>query len=70
VQLALVAAVVASIVVFAWASITYVYRDAERRGMDADQWAGVLALTAGFAIVLYLLKRPALDEVEGPAAEH
>ncbi|WP_248518048.1 hypothetical protein [Salinarchaeum laminariae] len=58
----LVAGVVAIIVLFTWGSITYVYRDAPRRGMDGDQWAGVLALTVGLGILLYLQRRPALDE--------
>jgi hypothetical protein len=64
-QFALVIATVAAIVAFAFGSITYVYRDAPRRGMDGDQWAGVLALSAGLGIVLYLLKRPALEDVDG-----
>lgn len=58
----LVAGVVAVIVLFTWGSITYVYRDAPRRGMDGDQWAGVLALTVGLGIFLYLRRRPALEE--------
>jgi uncharacterized membrane protein len=63
-QFALVIATVAAVIAFAAGSITYVYRDAPRRGMDADQWAGVLALTFGLGIVLYLLKRPPLEEVD------
>lgn len=63
-QFALVIVTVAAVVAFAVGSITYVYRDAPRRGMDGDQWAGVLALTFGLGIVLYLLKRPALEDVD------
>lgn len=63
----LVAAVVGAVVLFAWASITYVYRDASRRGMDGDQWAGVLALTFGLGIVLYLYRRGPIQEPEESA---
>ncbi|AGN01105.1 hypothetical protein L593_05780 [Salinarchaeum sp. Harcht-Bsk1] len=65
----LVAGTVALIVAFVWGSITYVYRDAPRRGMDGDQWAGVLALTLGLGVFLYLYRRPALDDVEEPAVD-
>ncbi|GAB3691653.1 hypothetical protein GCM10028857_29290 [Salinarchaeum chitinilyticum] len=60
---------IAAVVLLTWGSITYVYRDAPRRGMDGDQWAGVLALTIGLGILLYLRRRPALDEVEEPTPE-
>ena len=63
----LVATAVGVVVLFTWASITYVYRDAARRGMDGDQWAGVLALTFGLGILLYLYRRgpvQAPDEAE------
>lgn len=65
----IVGAVVGALVLFAWASITYVYRDAPRRGMDGDQWAGVLALSAGLGIVVYLLWRgPVQEPPEGEAS--
>lgn|GEM_PF-3367521 len=66
-QYALVAIGVGTLVLGVWAAITYVYRDAPRRGMDGDQWAGVLAVTAGVGFLLYLYRRPSLDEVDGEA---
>jgi len=67
-QFALVIATVVALIAFVFVTITYVYRDAPRRGMNGDQWAGVLALTFGLGILLYLYKRPGLETVEEAAA--
>lgn len=61
-QYALVAIVICGYVLAIWAAITYVYRDAPSRGMDGDQWAGVLALTAGVGFFLYLYRRGARQQ--------
>lgn len=57
VSLALVGAVVGAAILLVWGAITYVYRDAPRHGMNGDQWAGVVALTAGIGFFAYLLRR-------------
>lgn len=56
-QFALVAAAVGVVLAFTYGAITYVYRDAPRRGMDPGQWAGVMALTVGLGLLPYLLVR-------------
>lgn len=62
-QLAYVAGAVAVALVYSYATITYVYRDAPRRGMDAGQWSGIMAVTVGTAMVVYLAVR---DPIRAP----
>lgn len=68
-QFALVAGGVALALAYSYTTITYVYRDAPRRGMDAGQWSGIMAVTVGTALVVYLAVRDPIEEAgEGTSA--
>lgn len=63
-QFAIVAGTVALALLYSYATITYVYRDAPRRGMDAGQWSGIMAVTVGTAMVVYLAVREPIQDAE------
>lgn len=71
---ALVAGVAAAVLCFSYGAITYVYRDAPRRGMDAGQWSGIVAVTLGTGLVAYLVlrdePRSTGEGEERPGPEH
>jgi len=68
VSFALVAAVTAVVLAFTYAGITYVYRDAPRRGMDAGQWSGIVAVTLGTALFVYLAVRDPVGGSDDPGS--